>query len=340
MRRRRSRPGLWFTALAAALVVGGVGAGLGMSWLLTDDDEPAAVESAPVEPAKARRIGQVTVDLDIASGFVPTARGTDAGRQFLSARNLALGTGPNGSYAGEVSAYDPGTFDAAPLTGGELVDVLGRDARYVPDYTFAAFSESDAPHRGPALGWQDPSGLWLLVYSAPGERLTRADLTRLAESITLPPPRDLRAPFRLGGVPNGLSVTYVWSDEEGAGRRGTVGLSDPRRKASSAAVYDGVPYGVTVSVSAAAPDAEWTAEKPTLTGATRIGGHTAWYSEGRNMLSPEGNGSVLVVETEHCVVRIRTADRRAITRAELTKMVQDMTIGDCGEPDTWITPLP
>jgi hypothetical protein len=268
-----------------------------------------------------------------------TVRGTDATRQFVSTRDVSPGTGAGGRYAGEVSAYDPGSFDAAPLQGGKLVDVAGHDARYVPDYSFAALSQDDAPHRSPAVGWADPSGVWLLVYVAPGERATRDDLIRLAESITLGPPREVRTPFRLGGLPNGLAVTYVRASEEGAGRGGMVGLSDPRRKASSAAVYDGAPYGATVSIFAESPDADWAAEKRTLTGRRTVAGHPAWYAEGRNMLSPEGNGSALTVDTGHCVIRLRTADRRAISRAELDRTVEEMPIGDCGNPGTWITPL-
>ena len=338
-RRRRTRAALWLTGAAALLVIGGTAATVGMVRLHRDDPGPPVAEQ-PADASPPRRADQITVDIDTTSAFVASVRGTDTTRQFVTARDVSLGTAEGGRYAGEVSAYDPGTFDAAPLRGGAVVDVAGHDARYVPAYTFAALSEYDAPHRSPAIGWQDPSGVWLLVYSAPGERLAREDLIRLAESITLAQLSDLRTPFRLGALPNGLAVTYVRSNEQDDGRGGTVGLSDPRRKASSAAIYNGAPYGVTVSISAFAPDSEWAAERAGLGRSTRVNGYPAWYSEGRNMLSPEGNGSVLVVETEHCVVRLRTADRAKISRAELNQTVKDMAIGDCSDPDTWITPLP
>ena len=64
--------------------------------------------------------------------------------------------------------------------------------------------------------------------SAPGERTTRGDLVRLAESVTLAQPRDLRTPFRLGALPNGLAVTYVRSVRgEATAAAASVGLSDP-----------------------------------------------------------------------------------------------------------------
>jgi hypothetical protein len=336
--KRQSRAALWLTGAAALLVIGGAAATVGVVRLQRGEPDRTVAEQ-PVDDAPARRPDQITIDIDPTSGFVATVRGTDTTRQFVTAHDFALGTTEGGRYAGEVSVYDPGTFDAAPLRGGEVVDVAGHDARYVPAYRFAALSETDPPHRSPAVGWQDPSGVWLLVYSAPGEKLAREDLIRLAESITMAPPRDLRTPFRLGATPNGLAVTYVRSDEQDGNRGGTIGLSDPRRKASSAAVYEGAPYGVTVSISAIAPDAKWAAEKATLGGGAKVGGYPAWYSEGKNMLSPEGNGSVLAVETEQCVLRLRTADRKAISRAELNHTVEDMAIGDCSDPDTWITPL-
>ncbi|HET6532299.1 MAG TPA: hypothetical protein VFH03_17070 [Actinoplanes sp.] len=334
--RRRSRA-VWLAGAAAVLVIGGVAAAVGAARLPDGEPEPPV---AAVDPPPPRRPDQLTIDINPVLGFVTTVRGTDATRQFVSTRDVSPGTGAGGRYAGEVSAYEPGSFDAAPLRDGEVVDVSGHDARYVPEYGFAALSPDDAPHSSPAVGWADPSGVWLLVYVAPGERATRDDLIRLAESVTLAPPREVRLPFRLGALPDRLAVTYVRANEQADGRGGMVALSDPRRKASSAAVYNGAPYGATVSIFAETPDAEWAAEKRTLTGRRTVAGHPAWYAEGRNMLSPEGNGSALTVDTGRCVIRLRTADRTAISRAELDRTLAEMTIGDCGDPNTWITPLP
>jgi hypothetical protein len=128
-------------------------------------------------------------------------------------------------------------------------------------------------------------------------------------------------------------------EDEAAGRSGTVGLSAPRRAASRTAVYDTAPAGITVTVSAAAPDDEWAAERAGLTGKVTVAGHTGFYTTGRNPLSPDGEGSSLIVDTGHCVLRLHTADRARIGPADLERLVADMTIGDCGNPETWITPL-
>lgn len=338
MAGRRGPAVLWLSAAAAVLIIGIVAIAVGMVGL--DGDDPNAPSAAgPAEAPPSRRPTQVTIDLDPADGYVATVRGTDASRQFLTARDFLVNSAGGGRYAGEVSAFDPGTFDAAPLQGGEVVDVSGHDARYVPAYRFAATGGDGKTHSSPAVGWQDPSGVWLLVYVAPGEQATRADLIRLAGSVTLTQPRDLLTPFRIGTMPNGLAVTYVQSSEEKNGSSGAIGLSDPRRKASAAAVYDGSAYGVTVSIDASVPNPAWTAERSQLSGKTKVGGHDAWYLEGKNPLSSDGMGSSLFVETKHCVVRIRTADRAAISRTELNRTVAAMAIGDCGDPDTWITPL-
>jgi hypothetical protein len=339
-RRRRSHAAAWLAAAAAFLVLAGAAATVLL--VRTDRDEPdqAAALDPPVEPATNRRADQITLDIDPISGLAATAMGTDSGRQFVSVRDLSGTQGGGSAYAGEVSVYDPGTFDSAPLRGGEVVDVEGRDAWYVPEYAFAALSEQDAPHRGPAVGWADPSGVWILAYSGPGGKLGRDDLIRLAGAVTLTPPRDLRTPFRVGETPDDLAVTYVRSDEVTGEKGGAIGLSDPRRKPSSAAVYTGAPYGVAVAVTATVPDDDWATERRTLSDEDTVAGHPAWYTEGRNMLSPEGKGSTLIVETGPCVLRLRAADRKAVTRAELVRTVEEMTVGDCDVPDTWLTPLP
>jgi hypothetical protein len=150
----------------------------------------------------------------------------------------------------------------------------------------------------------------------------------------------VRTPFRLGDVPDGLAPTYVRSvEDERDGRSGTVGLSEPARPQSQAAVYAAAPAGITVSVSASARDAKWNAEKAELTGSTTSAGHDAWYGTGRNPLSRGSDGSTLVVETEHCVVRLTAADRGEVSRADLDAIVEDMAIGDCADTDTWIAPL-
>jgi hypothetical protein len=339
-RRRRRHAALWLTSVAAMLVIGGTAVTVGLVRLQRDDAE-APGAAVPQEQAPVRKAGQITIDLNPTSGFVASVRGTDATRQFVTARDFSpSGSGESGRYAGEVTAFDPGRFDGSALQRGEVITVRGHDARYVPDYTFAKLSDGGKPYRTPLVGWQDPSGVWLLVYRDAGQRVERDVLESLAASITLAPPKEVRTPFRLGTLPAGLAPTYVRSvEDERDGQGGTVGLSAPDRRESPAAVYNAAPAGVTVSVSAARRDAKWTAERATLTGSTKAGGHDAWYDTGRNPLSRDSTGSTLVVQTDHCVIRLTAANRAEVTRAELGAMVSDMAIGDCADLDTWIPPL-
>ncbi len=339
-RRRRGHAALWLTGMAALLVIGGAVVTVGMIRLQRDDAETPAA-AAPEVAAPARKAGQITVDLDPTSGFVAAVRGTDATRQFVTARDFSAGgDSKSGRYAGEVTAFDPGKFDGSTLQRGEVITVAGRDARYVPDYTFAELSDGGKTHQTPLVGWQDPSGVWLLVYRDAGQTVELDVLQRLAASVTLAPPREVRTPFRLGALPPGLAATYVRAvEDQREDRSGTVGLSDPARPESQAAVYAGAPDGITVSVSASNRDAKWTAEKAELTGGTKSGGHNAWYDTGRNPLSRGSAGSTLVVETDHCVIRVTAADRGEVSRADLDALVKGMAIGDCADTDTWIAPL-
>jgi hypothetical protein len=328
--RRRRHAAAWLTGAATILVLGAAALTAGLL-RLDNDEEPESAAGAPADPAPARDQDQVTIDLDPTSGFVATVRGTDATRQFVTAQELGLGGGA-GRYAGEVSAYDPGTFDPARLRGGETVQVKDHDAVYLESYPFAERSTGEpVPYRAPAIAWADAGGVWVLVYAAAGHATTRADLQRLAASVTLAPPRDLRTPFRFGPVlPAGLAATYVHAEEDPSGTlRGTVGLGAPGRRPSGAAVYRGAPPGVAVTVLAAAPDARWRQEKADLAGDTTVAGHPAWYRTGR-----------LVVETEHCVIQVFATDHGHTGRDSLGRLVEDMVIGDCANPDTWITPLP
>jgi hypothetical protein len=340
-RRRRRHASLWLTGVAAMLVIGGAAVTVGMIRLQRGDAEANPGAAAPEAQVPARKAGQITVDLDPTSGFVAAVRGTDATRQFVTARDFSPGVeGKSGRYAGEVTAFDPGEFDGSALERGEVITVAGHDARYVADYTFARLTDGGKPHRTPLVGWQDPSGVWLLVYRDAGQKVGRDVLQRLAASVTLAPPREVRTPFRLGTVPAGLAATYVRSvEDERDGRGGTVGLSEPTRPESQAAVYAAAPAGITVSVAASGRDEKWAAEKATLTGRTTAGGHDAWYDTGRNPLSRGSTGGVLVVETDHCVIRLTAADRDQVSRADLEAMVADMAIGDCADLDTWIAPL-
>jgi len=319
------RPGMVVIAGLAALVVLLVAA-LIFVVLRTGDGGRAEAGDVPDAASTPRGPGQVTADLKPTSGFIASLRVADATRQEFTVRAVSA-AGDSGDYAGEVTAYDPGAFDPAMLKSGQRTVVAGRDAWYVAEYVF---SGDGTAQRTAVLGWQDPTGTWLLAYAdtaANENRVLDLDhLQRLGEQVVISPAHDLRAPFRLGWMPAGLTMTYLAASEKsGPGGGATVGLTAAGRRPSTAVSYSSVPKNLDVSISAAAPGKGWPVEKTQLGTATAIGGRPAWLS-----------GNDLVVEERQCVVRVHSAAKRP--RAELERLVKELRVGDCSEPDSWTAP--
>jgi len=317
----RHRRGAVTALIVAALVA--VATVVTVSVLGTSGDGTAA-PAGPAEPG--RRSWQVTLHVESAAGYVVTTGVTDGARQTLTVQNLGLG-GPEGTYGGEVTAFPPGTLDETQFRTGEDI----RDLSYLTTFTFVGHAAGDTePWRGPAVGRRDPSGTWIVVY-ADTERadgaISRSDLLRLAAAVTLGPPRDLRLPVHFGpALPADLRLTYVrWPDQRIDHRPAALGFSSADRKPSGAAVYPGLPPDLTVAVLAGARDAAWAKTRPTLTGATRVAGLPAWYSPGAR----------LIVEAERCVITVESAR----PRADLDALIENLTIGDCADPESWIPPL-
>ncbi|MEU4215947.1 hypothetical protein [Actinoplanes sp. NPDC026623] len=314
------------TLAVAALVVCAAVITIAVIWMGGSDDPvaepPAAAEAGP-------RPWQVTLDLDAKAGYLVTAGVTDGRRQNLTVQDLAFSGRRDGVYGGEVTAFPPGTLDEGQFRAGEPVN----DAFYLPAFVFPEHTAGDAkPWRTPAVGRPDPSGVWVVAYADParatgGAAVDREDLLRLAAAVRIGPPRDLRMPLRLGSrLPAGLQLTYVRSPDQQIDRRpSALGLSAPARRPSGAGVYAQVPAGLDVTVLIAPRDGAWDKRRATLTGATKSAGLPAWYDEGKRQ----------TVQAERCVVTIDTA----LPRAELDLLVEQMTIGDCTDPDSWIPPL-
>jgi hypothetical protein len=159
---------------------------------------------------------------------------------------------------------------------------------------------------------------------------------RFADTVTVGERADLRAPFRLGPLPAGLTPTYLRSAAVESGRSlATVGLSAADRRPSDAAVYDAPPPGTAVSITAAVPNRNGPKKPPEFT----VAGHDAWYTTGANTLNAAGAGARLTVAAQGCTLTVDATDREHTPRAALQRIVEGMTIGDCDQPDTWISPL-
>ena len=307
--------------IALALVTALAVSGCSQAGAAGTAQEPIPAVEAPRKP------WQLTLDLDLKSGYVVTAGVADATRQALSVRSLAFTDTADGVYGGEVTAYDPGAFDADRLGLGETVTLSpGQDATYVASFTFAARDHAGGgPWQTPAVAWRDASGLWILVYG--DSTVARDDLIRLAGAVRVAPARDLRTPFRLGGpLPAGLELTYVRSPDNRLDRQAPMaGLSAPGRPATDVAVHTGATPALDITVTAQTRDARWTAERSGLGRAAPIAGRPAWYAAG-----------TLTVEAERCIVRVHS-DQRG--QEDLTTVARHLTVGDCTDPESWIPPL-
>jgi len=182
----------------------------------------------PAAPA-ARPPFQLTLDLAPESGYRKLSYGVVGVVQYLVAR---ASNGDMTNFGAGVALYDPGTFDASALLRGEKITVRGHPAYYVPDFLVGKDiklpgedskgtpSSTPGPSDGsrrlvrpgdlemvdvrmPVIGWQEPSGAWVVVYQG----RDKVGLARVAESVRVGDARPLKAPFRLGHVPAGLPGT-------------------------------------------------------------------------------------------------------------------------------------
>jgi|SRR6266498_3962895 hypothetical protein len=336
--RRRRRGSSVRLTLAVLVLVLGVCAAIVIVVLTTGDDgaQPPPV-AAPAEPPPAQTLSWHTIVLDPRTGYTATVRTSDVGRQTLTAQNLAFGDGDKRRYGGEVTVYEAGRFDPARLRDATPLAVRDHQASLVTDFTFPESTSGDGrPYRTEVIGWQDVSGVWVLVYAAPGTTVSRDELLRFADTVTVGERADLRAPFRLGPLPAGLTPTYLRSAAVETGRSlATMGLSAADRRPSDAAGYDAPPPGTAVSIKAAVPGPDDPRKPPDFT----VAGHDAWYTTGPNALTAEGTGGRLTVTAGGCTLTVDAADRERTPRAALQRIVEGMTIGDCHQPDTWISPL-
>lgn len=310
------------TALILAVLVAG-GTVVAVSALRGDGDRTAA-PAGPADPGL--RPWQVTLHVAAGAGYVVTTAVTDGARQTLTVQNLGLG-GPEGTYGGQVTAFPPGTLDETQFRTGEDI----RDSSYLTTFTFVGHSAGDtAPWRGPAVGRRDPSGTWIVVYADTARadgKIGRSDLLKLAGAVTLGPPRDLRLPIHLGGaIPADLRLSYVRAPDHRVDLGpAALGFGAAARKPSGAAVYPALPPELDIAILAGPRDAAWAKTRPALTGQTQVAGRPAWYTPGAR----------LIVEAERCIVTVESAR----PRAELEALIQNLTIGDCADPESWIPPL-
>jgi hypothetical protein len=326
--RRRRR--VTISACAAIVAVLAVAAPLGISRLGfgTTSTTGTAAHRGPF---------QLAVELVPDGGYYPQSYGIAGRTQHITARSF---TGDSTDGGGDVAVHDPGTFDARALLRGERVTVAGHSAYYVTDLPLGkgtGLIKPGEPVRGPAVGWRDASGAWVVVYDS----RTKAGLLRLAAVVRLGTPRDIQTPFHLGYLPNGLHGSYAKvRDYEPADADALFGLDS-----------GGLPPDTVNAHWTSAPDLPLTIQvlprstyldshTETLGPATKIAGYDTWYVTRRDAgyMIPAG-GSALIVNVGHCQVDILVQDRGRIPFDELKRIVEGAQFADCTDPSTWTTPL-
>ncbi|WP_433203899.1 hypothetical protein ACQP00_34960 [Dactylosporangium sp. CS-047395] len=333
--RRRRRVGYTAAvALATAAVLGGA------PTLIGGPSAPVGASAAP----HYRDAMQATLGIADGSGYKAFFHGVVGSTQYAVARPVA---DPN-QFGGTVLVHDPGTYDGRRLLAGARVTVHGHPAYFVADLGLAT-GASDAgppvswpkttPQPVPAVGWQDASGVWVVVYADGPLSDPRSTLLRVAAAVTLGPPADVRVPFQLGYVPAGLRPTLAELDHYDT-QAALVGLGG-RPSWDSLWPPSGVntkfPVGIQVLPRSDYVDYPEAGRPPT----TQIAGHDVWYytdprTAGRVFLA---QGSNMVVHFGQCYMSIFVADRAQVPYPELTRMVTDMRFADCHDPATWLPPV-
>ncbi|MBL7253490.1 hypothetical protein [Paractinoplanes lichenicola] len=308
---------------------------------------PSVVRSYSAEPPPPNPAGPMTYyrepyehTLELASNptYFTMLHGTQGKTQFLVARSLKNSSRDGG---GTVAVHDPGTFDPTRLRRGEQVTVQGHPAHYVDKLEEPAPTDSPStgpggtPYRiGPAVGWQDPSGAWVIVY----ESVDRASLLRLAQTVRLTAPHTAKAPVRFGWVPDDLPVSYTESrDVAEHGVEAQIGLGNPDEAPDQSSPFFMMPYSTPLSVIALPMEGIMTmwgedyAKRPMKL----IAGHKTWYIEGNGGPFNNKDGSQLLIDAGSCAVTLTVKDRTAIPYAALDRMVQNMIIGTCDDTSDW-----
>jgi hypothetical protein len=345
--RRRRR----LTVVAAVVVALVVPVAVVASFRETGTAESAVVPASP----PYRSTLQLTVGVDPDSGYSVLDYWVNRDRQQLRLRPST------GIEDASVVVHDPATFDSTALRRGQPVTVAGRAARYVPDLdlgvpcTVAAPPGQPAPRgmcqvrfddakrvRMPVIGWVEPSGAWVLVFV--GERSTQADVARAAAAVRTWPPRDIRAPYRLGYLPAGLAGVYATATDSGPWQPDSLLAldPDPATPVSGLDPATGWIPEITAALTIRAfPRSPYVDEKAAELGRpTRVAGFDVYYATANvGAWRLETGAAVLVVVAGGCQFHVNVRDANRVPYPELVRMVENATFTDCANPTTWITPL-
>ncbi len=351
-RIRQRRRIISISAASAVLVVAIAGAPAAISGL--GQRAPDTAASAYRDPL------QLTVDIAPSDRYFKQSYRVAGSIQRVMVKSSAPGPISVDSFPANIFVHDPGSYDASHLLRGERITVQGRTAYYVPDLPLGVtmlpdFSARPSPTadrnlvpvapgevRSHAVGWQDPTGAWVIVTPVLTPPDPKEALSRFAELVRITPPRDILAPFSLSYIPGGLKPfslnTYDRTPDINNDAFISFGTpAEPPQMDDYEPLMGGRPLAIRMLARSSYLD-----EKTDELGApTRIAGYDAWYlTQSTKTWQVPDNGSILALHHEDCYVSITVADRNRITLAELTRMLEGTRFADCTDKDTWVRPVP
>lgn len=300
---------------------------------------PAVVrlrESGTAVAARAyhRTPSQTTLETVPGSGVAVDDLQSVGSVQFGYARSSARGSR---GLAARIQVYDPGSFDPTVLQRGRRLTVGGRAAWFVTDY-----EPVTSPDRGPpVLGWQDRSGVWLLLVapagSYPAGTITAdhsivAYLTDIAAGLRIGPARDIPMPYRLGWLPAGVRMQSANTSPTAIDARSQLALTSDREPPSTGpASLAGIPDTAVAISTRPTTSKEWPGNRDADgKKRTTIAGHAAWS----RTTSGKRPSREVAVEIGTCGLIIYV-DETVVTFPELERLVGGITVADCGDPGTW-----
>jgi hypothetical protein len=288
---------------------------------------------APATTPVERAPGEITLGVDLASGYAVTSQDNDENLQRIIFRNP---TDKSSGFLASATAYDPSAgFDPTRLRRGERTTVSGHGAWYVSDYPFGGYVFGKRTQLVvQALGWQDPSGTWVLVYEQPNvvPRASgdpgRARLLQDAQAVRIGPILPMTAPVSLGPLPAGLPMNSVRSDR----RTQAVVMLGGKPSPLDAVYVVGPPSGTAVMIEER-PDGPNAQIPDSATRVAPIAGHNAWFTKATSGTAL-GGGS-LWVRARGCTITFSAWDRAQASARQLREIAAAATYADCTDPATW-----
>lgn len=231
-----------------------------------------------------------------------------------------------------VNAYAKGAFDAASIPPGsprvKINDTLGYFATLVDPFSPAV--------KAKAIAWEPAPGTWITSYCKVKDKVVQAKATEIARLVNTSPQR-LPAPYRIGYLPAGLTVTDLSVNPQAdstsdAPNNFISTLGSPQDQTPAAQNPDGP---VTVSASGPATIEYLTGLGARVTHLPKDAEHLTVNGRA-GYLGTDGGFNVLALKGDGFQVRILLAGAVPNEREELIKIANGLELAPSAtDTSTW-----